>query len=123
MSITIRVPMEPKVASRPRFRKDGRTYQDPDYRLWLEQAAILLRSAWKKAGQTTLDHDQHTRVDLTLYPDRFEVTITDSQHERSGTLRGDIDNYAKAVLDALQGANVFANDKQVTELNAKFGGP
>lgn len=32
---------------------------------------------------------------------------------------GDVDNYSKAILDALQKARVFENDKQIAQLNIK----
>ena len=35
--------------------------------------------------------------------------------------RGDLDNYAKAVLDGLQKGGVLENDKQVIELHLSFG--
>ena len=37
-------------------------------------------------------------------------------------LRGDLDNYAKAVLDGLQIGGMIANDRQVQNLSLSYGG-
>jgi len=63
-------------------------------------------------------------VIIDLYPDRTEVraqTLDITDQRRAPTkLTGDIDNYAKAVLDALEAAGTIADDKAVAELTVRF---
>lgn len=57
------------------------------------------------------------RVHLEFYKDRTEVVITEVERETPSKLRGDIDNYMKLVLDALNG-KAWDDDRQVVEVEA-----
>jgi len=48
----------------------------------------------------------------------FEVWET-AVSEARGTLQGDLDNYAKALIDALQGV-LYKNDRQVETITVRF---
>jgi Holliday junction resolvase RusA-like endonuclease len=76
------------------------TYNEPnewrDAIVWL--AKEHFRDDWPK--------DSRYRVEITLM---------------GCSRRGDIDNYAKAVLDALQTAGAFKNDNQVDDLQITRG--
>ena len=52
-------------------------------------------------------------VSIDLYPDRTEVALWDEDWDSA--LRGDIDNYEKLVLDALD-KNAYHNDRQIVHL-------
>jgi Holliday junction resolvase RusA-like endonuclease len=54
-------------------------------------------------------------VTLILFDTQVYVEITESQPPASRKLRGDIDNYMKLVLDALNG-HAWVDDRQITTL-------
>lgn len=58
-------------------------------------------------------------ITILLQKDSSTVTIRESDHSPS-PLRGDIDNYMKSILDALNG-KAFADDKQVLVLRGVKG--
>jgi Holliday junction resolvase RusA-like endonuclease len=77
--------------ARPRFTRSGHAFTDPKYRTWKDGAIIELRSQY---------HDEPL-------PRTRSVTITlIGKHSR----RGDADNTAGAILDALVQAGVLAGD-------------
>lgn len=101
-----------------RGRGGGRYTPEP-YASWKALAAeVLAFSARYRElkGEVTIQID--------LFPDRVEVKAqalepTDARRAPTG-LTGDIDNYAKAVLDALQKAGTIADDKAIAELRIRF---
>lgn len=66
-----------------------------------------------------LGQSQYTgpiKVRIKLEKKKFLVTITELEPVK-GTVRGDVDNYAKAILDGLQGSDgLIGNDRQVMQL-------
>lgn len=81
----------------------GRTYLNPKYVAWKEEAtAELLR--------------QHGTV--LPHPGWFDVTIVVSDKKRG---KMDLDNRVKAILDWAQKAGVVENDKYVDSLNMSWG--
>ena len=66
-----------------------------------------------------IDQCVHMNVDF-----HFPVNgMDEARWQRSLAAKGDIDNFAKFVQDALQG-HFYANDKQIVSLNArKIGHP
>lgn len=62
-------------------------------------------------------------VELDYWPTHQQLTITEAQpHRPPSPLTGDIDNYIKLSLDALQKSDAFADDRQVVTIRAnKFG--
>jgi Holliday junction resolvase RusA-like endonuclease len=82
--------LPPKGKARPRVTHNG-TYMPPEYQRWMSAAVLQLRKQWDQ--RPTLD-----TVDcLTVYLWGREK-------------RGDVDNLAGSVLDALVKAKVLAND-------------
>lgn len=55
------------------------------------------------------------RVDLILSDTKIEIQIASTLEPESKKLRGDIDNYAKTILDALNGV-AWGDDRQICEL-------
>ncbi len=109
----ITLPLTPKVASRPRVTK-GHAYLEKAYKDWLDDAVTLLRLIKVKRKLVTLENP--VAVALDLHPDRIEIAITDGWPDARGKFRGDIDNYAKAALDAIQKSGLIKNDRQVVYL-------
>ena len=85
------------------------------YRDWRTKAAGVFNLT--RRGRT---FDEPVAVDVVVYPDRVLVRFTPAGDLTRNTLRGDLDNYAKAVLDAAQSGNILTNDRHVVALTARF---
>jgi crossover junction endodeoxyribonuclease RusA len=102
------VHVKPKVKQRPRMTRRGRVFT-PKETLEFEQ---VIKDAWD--GPT---FESPVSVDIIFYKDKIKITIT-QEEEKKSPLRGDIDNYVKAVLDGLNGS-AFIDDKQVVQIKAR----
>lgn len=103
--ISFVVPGPPVPKGRPRTGK-GRIYTDPKTRAAEEAIALLARSATR----TPLEG----AVSLSL---TFVLERPPSTKRADPTVRPDVDNYAKTVMDACNGI-VWADDAQVVTLSA-----
>lgn len=96
----------------------GRFTPEP-YRSWKSLAAQVIAFS---ARYRELKGEVSITIDL--YADRTElraVALEPTDGRRPGTgLTGDIDNYAKAVLDAMQAAETIADDIAIAELHVRF---
>lgn len=101
---------KPKAKERPRFRRAGNkviTYT-PASTLRAEEA---LAAQWQEDPMTgPID------IDIDLYNDRVCVTIVEQVPYDDRKLRADIDNYAKLILDALNGV-AFEDDSQIVSMS------
>lgn len=120
--IKFTVPGMPRGKGRPRFTRDGHAYTDGQTRDY----ETLVRQCYQQAAGT---YDFPGAVCLSV---RIVLPVpgSDSRRVRTDKLIGcipptrkpDVDNVAKIVMDALNGA-AWADDKQVTQLSvAKFYG-
>lgn len=100
---TIRI--KPRVKQRPRLGRRGRVFTPPQT-LEFERA---IATAWR--GPCV---DRPVNLTIGLYKDKIVITMTESDTETTG-LRGDIDNYAKAILDGLNGVG-YTDDRLVRKL-------
>jgi crossover junction endodeoxyribonuclease RusA len=91
------------VNGKPRMVPDSKT------RTYETQVA----RAWREAGLPT--HEGPVSVNIVLYPDHVEVAVEPLDVGKS-PVRGDVDNYAKSVLDGLNTV-AFKDDRQVYVLN------
>lgn len=97
----------PKVKQRPRMTRRGRVFT-PTQTLEFE---ALVREGW---DHEILEGDISVTIYLTK--EYFEVTVEPFTKDKEKTkLRGDIDNYAKSILDGLNGT-AFVDDKFIREL-------
>ena len=105
---TITVKVRPKVKDRPRMTRRGRVYT-PKTTLAFES---IIANAWdgpKFTGPVS--------VEIVLRKDSIRITIKELDVE-STPLRGDVDNYAKSILDGLNNV-AYVDDRQVRELKVK----
>ncbi len=114
---TIDIMGKPIVWARTTTTPEGKRVNPTRYRAWKQHAIEVLRAG---AGYRTFNGE--VAVDIELHPDRVTVTVQALGTERRpGTgLQGDVDNYAKAVLDALEAGGVITNDKEVTQLTVRI---
>lgn len=106
---TVVVDKKPKVKARPRHSK-GKVFTP---KTTLEQEDIVA-AAW--ADQVGEIIEGPVEVTLVYDPDSTTIHVTTSPHN-SKTLRGDLDNYIKLTLDALNGV-AWKDDGQVVRINA-----
>ena len=96
----------PKVKQRPRMTRRGRVFT-PAQTLEFE---ALVREAWE---HEMIEGD--CVVTINFMKDKFEVTVEATDKYEPTKLRGDIDNYVKAVLDGLNGT-AFVDDKFIRKM-------
>ncbi len=104
---TITVPIRPKAKARPRVGKYGNVYTtkaDKEY----EQA---IGAAW--IGSEGPFFTTPVEMNVIFFNDK--ITITVSSLEESSSIRKDLDNLLKAVMDGLNGV-AFQDDNQVIKL-------
>lgn len=70
----------------------------------------LVREAWK---HEMIEGD--CTVNIVFMKDKFEITVESTDKYEPTKLRGDIDNYVKAVLDGLNGT-AFVDDKFIRKM-------
>lgn len=109
------IPGKPITWGRP-VDTDGRRLNPVRYRRWKSDAVTAIQVA---AGLRSFTGE--VAVDIDLHPDRVEIKIGQVLSRRAGSgIQGDVDNYAKAVLDAIQEAGVIANDRDVTVMMVRI---
>ena len=102
----------PYSKGRPQFnRKTGNAYTPKNTREYEKLIASLYKGPFHKEG--------HLSVSIVFTVEGTSITITrlDDNRETS-KLTGDVDNYAKAVVDALNGV-AYADDKQIVHLEIR----
>lgn len=97
----------------------GRFTPEP-YKSWKDKAAVTFQA---EAKLRRFPAGAELAVAVDVYADRVEVRVSaldalDSR--RPAGVTGDVDNYAKAVLDALQAAGTIADDRAVIDLRVRF---
>lgn len=92
----------PRPKERPRLRAGG-GFTPPATRGWEE--VVTWAAISQGARRVFSSWDGEYAVDVTIY--------------HAKVLRGDLDNYLKAILDGLQTAGVLRNDKLVRELTIR----
>lgn len=106
------IPVRPLVKERPRATKTGHVYT-PQRTLDYEK---------KVADAYTgpfFDSSHTIEVALSVSSEGTTLTVTATKNpDFKSSLRGDIDNYAKSVLDALNGV-AWEDDKQIIELTVR----
>lgn len=105
------IPIKPKPKGRPRFAR-GRAYT-PKETVDFEAA---IAAAWRSSGGPCFDGP--VSVTCEFYKERIDVVITELDPATKSPLRGDLDNYLKAVMDGLNKV-AFDDDRQVLLLSAK----
>lgn len=115
--LNVQIPGTPVPKGRPRFSTAGgrpRSYTPEATRDWEAYAATLLKAAWK--GKAPLDEPCVVLVQA-VFPRPVRAPKRESGR-LAHAVRPDVDNLAKAALDALCIARVLIDDGRVVELRA-----
>lgn len=114
------IPGRPVGKGRPRFTKNGHCWT-PDKTVAYERDIKL--SYWNKYGHRKYEADQALGVDIVLYYPRPKSM---AKHKRlmakkgvlRPTVKPDVDNVIKAILDALNGV-AFEDDRQIVQVECE----
>ena len=107
MGVWLEIPGPPVAKQRAR-KGNGGWYTPKPTRDYEEAVAWVCRAQRERFG------DQPVKVSIVLSADGATVHVSPSDLAISGP--GDLDNYAKSILDGMQKGGLFKNDKQVVEL-------
>lgn len=114
--IRLEIPGRPVPWERVRTNQ-GRFFKPQRTRDYEESIAWTCKAQRERVGDTPCD------VTIELYEDKTVVVITPRPDAPKRKLQGDVDNYAKSVLDGLQQGGLIKNDRQVNELHLRFSAP
>ena len=99
----------PKAKQRPRMSRRGRAYTPKATHIF--ETAVA--EGWNKRHRF---RDKQVGIEIVLDKNEFTVTVFEAEVDvPKSPLLGDIDNYAKSILDGLNGV-AFDDDKQVRYL-------
>lgn len=107
---TVIINRRPKVKARPRWTKKGHGFTPKT----TMEAEDYVRQAWEEQVGETLDCP--VEISLRYSPTETVLTVVESPHDAK-TLRGDLDNYVKLTMDALNEV-AWVDDKQVVRISA-----
>ena len=112
--VKLTFPIIPRTKQAVRFGRKG-AYQPKSVTDFEAAVKERCRQYMEDTGIPQITHP--VRVHVRLRKDQFVVQITPMDTELRTTVKGDVDNYAKAILDGMQGeGGLIANDRQVYEL-------
>lgn len=115
-SIAAVVPGRPIAWARTATGAGGRRHNPARYAAWKQTAAGFIAAA---AHFGWLEPPVAVRV--VVRADLLEIfAVGQGGADRPGGVTGDVDNYAKAALDALTAAGVIGDDDEVTRLEVIF---
>lgn len=116
---------DPVAKGRPRVARRGNqtmVYTDQTTRDFEQSVAAAARRAADDAGGWTVGRRVPLRlvVEVVCRRPKDRYRIADDNGERAPkTTRPDLDNYLKSLIDGLQGADLFADDAQIVEIQAR----
>lgn len=114
--LRIIVPGEPVPKARPRLGKGGVVFTPGKTKAWEASAKIVAKAAASRASWQTSTTTVGPRGGKTSTPHRYAVFV---DVYRSSLAAGDLDNFMKAALDALNGV-AFEDDRYVLQLAGKM---
>lgn len=120
MSVEFRIRGRAHPQGRPRFARNGRTYTATADKEWHE----LVVSEWRRgSGRRILDGPYEVVIDISEARPKSHLTAA-GELNHTGLkapvpTRGDLDNYAKGVLDALVRQEVIPDDRYMVELRVR----
>lgn len=106
--IAFTIPLEPVSASRPKMTRSKRVYYRPKYSRFKGNAKRLMPGLMLEAGLSRPIEGECVVV--------IECVSTRPKQTRLAHPLPDVDNYAKAILDACNGF-VWVDDKQIVALD------
>lgn len=115
--LVARFDIKPFPKERPRATRAGVMYTPSKTRDYEKQILGMFEEQFP--DHEPIDEPICVKVDLAT--DSIVVSVYKRDHKPKG-MRGDLDNYVKAILDALNGA-AWVDDRQIVALTARKVGP
>lgn len=112
--IQVIIPVRPVPKGRPRIGRGGHAFTPQKTRDFESVVSSYMKAAM--IGRAPLQGP--VRATIQAHIGGIVATFEEIRDHAGSTLRGDVDNYAKAVLDAANGI-IFADDKQVMKIEAE----
>lgn len=115
-ALHVTIPGEPVPKARPRLGRGGFAFTPKPTKDWEAKAKLHATSAASRARWQTTETLVGPRGGRKIVPLRYSVAI---EVYRSSLGAGDLDNFIKAALDALNGI-AFEDDRYVLDIQAKM---
>jgi Holliday junction resolvase RusA-like endonuclease len=119
LPLILHIPITPKAMPRPRGKAGQAAYYPKPYQEWRDEIGWLLRKNIGEIGRKHIPKPPWS-IHATFGADFITLHISGAASDRPANLRGDLDNYVKALLDVLQDAEIIDDDKHVTAIQAFF---
>lgn len=104
----------------PRTTKRDKRNATPAYRAWRDEAGYRMRNQMQHQRGDRIPAGTLVIATLDVYDNRVVLDVTPAGGgHRPDNLKGDLDNYVKAVLDTANGI-VYDDDIQVAAIRAQF---
>lgn len=116
IEVRLEIPGRPVPWQRVRTNQ-GRFFTPEETREYEQAVAWVARASKHKIGKSAVD------VSIELHEDKAIVVITPLPDAKPRRLRGDVDNYAKSILDGLTKGEMWEDDRQVRQLHLIFASP
>ena len=112
---TIWIPGKPVPFGRPVGGAVGRYHNPANYAVWKEAAGYKIKA------DKTMSFDGPVSVMVGVWADGVSLMVGETPKDaRPEGVRGDLDNYVKAVLDAAQDGGLISDDRMVHSIVAQF---
>lgn len=113
----VEIPGFPIAFARPGQTPGGRRYTPASYAEWKQKAVAHMRLV-NRVPRIGIGP---VRAVITVHSDMLAISLEATEEPtRPKGIRGDLDNYVKAALDAAQDAAWITDDRQVTQLFAEM---
>ena len=112
--VVVTIPIRPVPKGRPRIGRGGHAFTPQKTRDYEAAVSKIMRQAMTGRAQI----QGPVRVSIQINPSGVVAVFSPIHGHTGSKLRGDVDNYAKAIMDAANGI-IFADDKQVMRIEAE----
>lgn len=103
---------QPVAKGRPRMSKCGKIYAAPKSKKWEDAAAMVISKRWRSPANS-----RPVRLSIVALFERPKGMA--GSERKPHVKRPDLDNISKALMDAINKAGVWIDDRQVYALEAQ----
>ena len=115
-SWVLAVKIKPRALPAARAKAGQKGYRPRPYQKWAAEVVAELRRIWKNRKPL----EGPLQLKAALGRGSFTIWIDPLEESTRPGLKGDVDNYCKAILDCVTQAGIIGDDRQVEVLEARF---